>query len=299
MRTVSAAFAAMLALVAAGHVARADADGLTDALGPREIALGGGPRAASIGALATTLNPAGVALTHELVFEGSYGYRPDDSASLVALSACDSTNAAPGCFYYRYASTTPSLDGMDLHQRSHVGGLTLSRMVSPKLILGAGVKYFNVKRSDMSDDTDDTDSGINWDLGALARITDTLNLAVVGYNLEGSKSTEFPRSLGAGITIKPTPAVAAAFDALWNLDTSGPTGRYGGGIEYFVSTQQGKVGYPLRIGALHDVATGTFLSGGLGLATVKFGLDVGLRKQVSEGDELQVSASLRVFGPRM
>lgn len=282
-------------LLAAGDVARADADGLTDALGPRELALGGGLRAGSVGAVATSLNPAGVALTRELVFEGSYGYRFDDSASLVALSACDSTNAAPGCFYYRYASVTPTVGGMDLHQRSHVGGLTLSRPISPRFILGIGGKYFNVKQ-DMSDEAD---SGVNWDVGSLVRLTDTLNLAVVGYNLYGSESPEFPRAIGAGLALKPSLQLAATFDAYWDLETDDSTGRYGGGLEYFLSTQQGKVGYPLRAGALHDVARGTFVSGGVGLATHKLGFDVGLRKQVADGDELQVSASLRVFGPRM
>jgi len=289
----------LLAFVATGvlgHVARADADGLGDALGPRELALGDSLRAGSTGALATSLNPAGLALTRELVFEGSYGYRPDDDAALVGLSACDSTNAAPGCFYYRYASTTPTVGGMDQHQRSHVGGFTLSRAFTPKVIFGSGIKYFNVKRDDM---TDEADSGVNWDLGGLVRVTDTLNLAVVGYNLMGSTSAEFPRSVGAGATLRPTPELAATFDGLWNLDSSDRTGRYGGGLEYFVSTSQGRVGYPLRLGALHDVASGSFLSGGFGVATLKMGLDVGLRKQVTDGDELQVSASLRVFGPRM
>jgi hypothetical protein len=285
----------LVSLLVAGEAARADADGLSDALGPRELALGGSLRASAIGALATSLNPAGVALTRELVLEGSYGYRPQDSASLVALTACDSTNAAPGCFYYRYASLTPSLDGMDDHRRSHVAGMTLSRPLSPRVIMGSGVKYFNV-RHDMDEDSD---SGVNWDLGALVRITETLNLAVVGYNLYGSTSTEFPRAVGTGVALRPSPRLVATFDALWDLDTDGATGRYGGGLEYLVSTQQGKVDYPLRVGGLHDVALGTFVSGGLGLATHKVGLDVGVRQQVRDGDELQVSASLRVFGPRL
>ena len=293
MRMVSVG-SGLLALAATVHVARADADGLTDALGPRELALGGALRAGSTGALATSLNPAGVALTRELVFEGSYGYRPDDSASLVGLSACDSTNAAPGCFYYRYASVTPTVGDM-VHQRSHVAGLTLSRAVSPKFIIGSGIKYFNV-RQDMDDEAD---SGVNWDLGALLRITDTLNLAVVGYNIKGSTSTEFPRAVGTGATLKPSPQLAATFDAVWNLDAEGASGRYGGGLEYFFSTQQGKLGFPLRAGGLHDVTLGTFASGGLGIATHKWGIDVGVRKQVVDGEDLQVSASLRLFGPRL
>lgn len=289
----------LLALVAAGPLARADADGLTDALGPRELALGGGLRAgrfATFGSLATSLNPAGLALgPREVVFEGSYGYRPDDSASLVSLSACDSTNAAPGCFYYRYASLTPSDGGMDVHQRSHVGGVTLSRIVSSRFVMGVGIKYFNLKH----DMDEDAESGINWDLGGVVRVTDTLNLGVVGYNIKGSTSSEFPRAVGAGVTLNPSPQLAAMFDAVWDLDTDASTGRYGGGLEYFLSTKEGQLDYPLRIGVLHDVAKGTFLSGGAGLATPKMGLDIGVRRQVSDGDELQVSASLRLFGPRM
>jgi hypothetical protein len=299
MRSASVAVG-FLALVAAGHVARADADGLTDALGPRELALGGGLRAGAFGtfgASATSLNPAGLAAgNREVVFEGSYGYRAADSASLVSLSACDSTNAAPGCFYYRYSSLTPSVDGMELdHQTSHVGGVTVSRVISNRFVVGTGLKYFNIKQ----DMAEEADSGVNWDLGGLARLTDTISLGVVGYNIKGSTSSHFPRAVGAGVTFQPSRLLAAAFDAVWDLDTDDATGRYGGGIEYYVSTRQGQLDYPLRAGALHDVAKGTFVSGGLGLATPKFGLDVSLRQQVADGDELQVSASLRVFGPRL
>ena len=57
MRTLSLA-SGLFALVAAGPLARADADGLNDALG-------GSLRASSFGALATSLNPAGAGLSHE------------------------------------------------------------------------------------------------------------------------------------------------------------------------------------------------------------------------------------------
>jgi hypothetical protein len=100
--------------------------------------------------------------------------------------------------------------------------------------------------------------------------------------------------------IRPGQGVALGFDALWDLDREGKTGRYGGGGEYFISTQGGKVGYPLRAGGVHDVATGSYITGGAGIATMKLGFDIGARKQVSDGgDELLVTASLRVFGPRL
>src|SRR5262245_12463193 len=103
IRAMRFAVAAVVAVVAgaplATRSAHADSDGMLDALGPREIALGDATRGGATGASARS-NPAGLPLTSELVFEGGYGYRGIDSTSVVSVSACDSTNAAPGCFYY-------------------------------------------------------------------------------------------------------------------------------------------------------------------------------------------------------
>lgn len=287
--------ALVLGILAAALAARANADSLSDSLGPREVALGEGLRAGATGSMSTTLNPAGLPLTKELVFEGSYGYRPDDQASLVGISACDSTNAMPGCFYYHYVTSSPEVDGIEVGRRSHIGGVTLSRPLSSKVNLGAGVKYFDFESEVTGEESV---SGFNWDVGATAKLTEIVNLGAVGYNLLGTETPEFPRAAGAGVLLRPSQGLSVGLDGLWNLDTEGKTGRYGGGGEYFLSTQDGKVGYPLRVGVLHDVATGTFVSGGVGIATVKLGFDVSARQQVSDGDELLVTASLRVFGPR-
>lgn len=280
-------------LALAAGPATAAADLLSDALGPRELATGEARRGDVSGAQAVSLNPAGLPLTRDLTFEGSYGYRSTDAATLISASACDSTNAAPGCFYYRYAGGDTA---DDRHQRTHVAGLTLARQVNARAMIGLGAKYLNAKGAAL-DGSEDI-KGFNWDLGAVVRLTDQLNLAVVGSNLWGTENTAISRTVATGATFRPSPQVVAAFDARWNLDTDGDTGRYGGGLEYFVTTAGGQNGYPLRVGAVHDVVDGTFVTGGLGMATVKFGLDVGLRKQVKGGDDLQISASLRVFGPR-
>ena len=66
----------------------------------------------------------------ELVFEGSYGYRFSDSASSVTVSGCDSTNRVPGCFYYRYLTTSPELGGVSSNRRAHEGGATLAMPVA-------------------------------------------------------------------------------------------------------------------------------------------------------------------------
>jgi hypothetical protein len=294
-RTLVVAGAVVVA-VAAARPARADADSLVEDQGARELALGGAMRAGATGALATTLNPSGLPLSQDLVFEGAYGYRPADHASVLHLSACDSTAAAPGCFYYHYLTATPELDGMDEHRHAHTFGFTMSRAVLPHLLIGGSIKYFSYK-TDLMGEQDA--SGFNWDLGTTVKLNEYLNLAVVGYDLWGERSSQFPRAIAAGAMARPVQSLTLAFDALWNLDASGGTGRYGGGVEYFVTSNEGQMGYPLRVGAVHDVAgAGTYISGGVGITSVKVGFDVSARKEVAGGSELVVTASLRLFGPR-
>jgi hypothetical protein len=297
MRTspLVAAGALAFAAAAAGS-ARADADSLTEDQGARELALGGAMRAGATGALATTLNPAGLPLSQDLVFEGAYGYRPADSASVFQLSACDSTTDAPGCFYYHYLTASPSLDGIDEHRHAHTFGFTLSKTVLPHILIGGSVKYFSYTSDLMGESSS---SGFNWDAGATIRLNEYINLAVVGYDLWGKQSTQYPRAIATGAMVRPVQSFTMAFDALWNLDATGKTGRYGGGAEYFLSTNNGQMGYPIRVGGLHDVALGgTYITGGLGVTGLKVGFDLGARKELSGGNELVVTASLRLYGPR-
>ena len=42
----------------------------------------------------------------------------------------------------------------------------------------------------------------------------------------------------------------------------------------------------------------TYISGGLGISTIKFGIDVGARRATSGPDETLVLVSVRMFGPR-
>ena len=141
--------ASVLVALVAGS-AHADGDALVDMLGPREIAVGEAMRGGATGASAISLNPAGLPLSRELVFEGGYGYRASDDASLVGVSACDSTAAMPGCFYYDYIGSSP----MNVQTHTHIAGTALAYPISPHVFLGAGLKYFH------SSDTTATTSGL-------------------------------------------------------------------------------------------------------------------------------------------
>lgn len=283
-----------LALGSAG----ARADSLDDHLGPRELAMGDAQRGDARGGLSINLNPAGLALSREVAFEGSYGYRFTDSASTAVASACDSTVVIPGCFYYRYMSATPDEGGVAGARRAHEGGITGARMLSPNVLIGSNVKYYDYN-TDLAGDEEA--SGFVFDLGTTVRAVDILTVAFAGHHLFGKRSSQYPRALSAGIAVRPLPILSIFLDGLWRLDhpDGEATGRYGGGVELFLGSKDLQSGYALRGGAAHDVQNdGTYVSGGAGFAGTKVAVDVGLRYQVGGGDETVIQASLRVFGPR-
>jgi len=276
--------------------AHADGDSLVDMLGPREVALGDAMRASATGASAIALNPAGLPLSRDVVFEGGYGYRASDSASLFGISACDTTAGVPGCFFYNYAGASPEMDGAKMSTTTHVGGLVSAYSVTPRVFLGSTVKYFHF---DSNVPYQPSASGFNWDLGSTVRLTDVINLGVAGYNLLGANSTQFPRAVGGGMMARPFSMLSVSFDSRWRLD--GPSGaRYGGGLEFFPRTGSGQTGFPIRAGAVRDNSMGaTFLSAGLGVAAMKYGIDIGARRGISGSSETLVIASMRFYGPRV
>ena len=280
---------AFLATVLLGS-AHADGDSLEDMLGPREIAVGEALRGGATGASAIGLNPAGLPLNHELVFEGGYGYRASDQASLVGVSACDSTATLPGCFFYEYAGG----EELGMHRATHVAGTSLSYPLTPRVFLGSSVKYFHFA-TDVMGETNA--SGFNTDLGATLRMTDLVSVGVAGYNLLGTTTAQFPRAVGGGVLARPMPSFSLSFDARWKLDGNMQGARYGGGAELFL--RSGQNGFPLRAGALRDNGLGkTYLSAGVGYASLKLGIDLAARRAISGGNETLIIASMRFYGPR-
>lgn len=277
--------------------ARAESDSQGDLLGPREIAVGEALRGGATGSSAIGLNPAGLPLTRELVFEGGYGYRTSDSASIVNASACDSTNPVPGCFFYGYVGSSPELGGASGERSTHIGGLALSRLLAPRVLIGATTKYYRFK-SDLVGEA--PASGFAFDLGATVRVTPIVNLGVAAQNLwVTEESPRLPRAIGGGLHARPVPSLALGFDLRWKLDGDDRSARFGGGAELFLRSGS-SLGVPIRIGGLRDNGEdATYVSGGVGLASLRWGLDVAARRGVAGGDETLVIASLRFFGPRL
>jgi hypothetical protein len=201
----------------------------------------------------------------------------------------------PGCFFYSYAGSSPELEGMSGTRRAHVGGIALSRQFLPRVLIGSTTKYYDFE-STMTGEKDA--SGFAFDIGATVKMTQLINLGLAAQNLWASDRTDqFPRTFGGGVMARPVPTLALSFDMRWNLDGDSAA-RYGGGVEWFIRSKQN--GYPIRAGAVRDNALkATYLSGGLGMATMKFGIDLGARRQIKNGDETVILASMRFFGPRL
>jgi hypothetical protein len=280
-------------MIALAPVLPARADSPTDYLGPRELAVGEGMRADARGGTAITLNPAGLALSRELAFDGTYGYSGggDADVHMASISGCDSTVPIAGCLYYRYFLQP----GDDTRFRVHEVGSTAARAFGQSVSSGLTVKYFDTAGPGADD------SGFAVDAGLVVRLAQSFRIGAVGHNLVNGGALRYARAVGAGITVQPMPTLSLHADGLWQIereDDEGSTGRYGGGVEYFLSTADRQTGYPLRLGLVHDVAVdATYITGGLGIMSSSVALDLGARKQLG-GDEITVLASLRIFGPR-
>ncbi len=291
MRLVAPSVFVVTALLGSAH---AEPDSLDDMLGPREIAVGEAMRGGATGSTSINLNPAGLPLNRELVFEGGYGYRASDSASLVGVSACDSTNVVPGCFFYDYAGSTTDLGGMDMKRTTHLAGASLSKLLVPRVMVGMTTKYFRYNDEAMPDSKK---SGFVFDAGATVRLTEMINLGISAQNLLATEdSAWYPRAIGGGLHARPIPTLALSFDSRWKTDGGGA--RFGGGAELFV--RGGDMGYPIRVGGVHDNGLGaSYVTGGIGIANIKWGIDVAARREVKGGNETLILASMRFYGPRL
>lgn len=291
---------ASVLLLSLSGVALADADSLTDNLGPREVAMGDSLRAEAIGTMSTVLNPAGLALNRQLVFEGSYGYRDSDKANIGSVAACDSTTPVAGCFYYHYLDAQPGvgLGDMQVKKRFHEAGITAARALNQQISVGINNRYFDYN-SNLEGEEDQR--GYSVDVGLIFQPSSVVRVAGVGYNLVGTDSPQYPRGVGTGLVLRPgTGTLGFSLDAVWNLDRPDDqdTGRYGGGIEYLLAPTA-LAAYPIRVGGVYDdLSNAGYASFGVGYSTPKMGLDIGGRRQLSgDGEEFIIQAGLRIVGP--
>jgi len=277
--------------------AGARAQSLTEALSPRSVGMGESLRAAATGALAPLLNPAGAALTKSYVFEGFYGFRPEDRSHVQAVSLCDSvTTSVAACLSYDHISSSPedTLGTGDLS--SHRFALTTALPISDAVFIGITQKYVIYSDKLMVNPVVEHEKkGYLLDAGLTIKVIDTVNLGIAGYNLVGADDGPFARELGGGLAWSIAQSLLLAADARYNFGND--TTRLGGGFEYFWTSGDAQ-GVPVRLGYVYDSdGKVSAITGGLGFISARIGLDISMRKAFANGDELMMQASLRLFFP--
>jgi hypothetical protein len=289
--------AAAVALVLGAGSAQADADSITDLIGPRALGLGEALRAEASGAAGTVLNPAGVGLTKGMyVIEGAYGFRNAEDGTAIAISVCDTTTSrVSACLYYDYFSSTVEGGESAMHQ----AGLTSAIPLGEMILFGVTSKYVDYEESGALAMPEDNsrDDAFMVDAGLIVMAHPMLKLALVGHNVVGSDEDNFPRAVAGGVALRLVPKLMVSGDGRWNIGGDETSGRYGAGLELFLQPNP-QAGVPIRGGFVYDEATeGAYASLGLGYMTQRVALDIGARRQVSGGDELMVQFGLRFFMP--
>jgi hypothetical protein len=261
-----------------------------------------------------------------------YGFRVQDTGSVLHLSITDTvTSRVAAGLYYTYLHGSPNFHfdtggPAGASRDGHATGLALAIPLGDRFAFGATLKYlhittdaqnpfYNATTNPTAPQTLELDSttsgatadGFTFDLGTALRISDALNLAVVGKNLVPLHSVEAPITLGAGLAYHVGNALTLAFDTDVYFDkyhalppAGAPPGasgarkttvRLGGGLEWLIA---GHV--PLRLGSFWDQGLpGTYLSAGLGYVGSSFAIDASFRQKVAGGSEQYLLVGLRVF----
>ena len=215
---------------------------------------------------------------------------PKDGAKSGSASVCDSTKQVAACLYYDYFTVAP--EGSS--RKGHEVGLTTALPLADRVYLGVTTRYSKYTESGSAAMPDNSVSGFGTDAGLIVKVGEMVNVGAAGYNLLGSDEDQFPMGVGGGAALYLTPDLMLAGDGRWNLETD--KGRFGAGAEYFLSTRGGQQGYPVRAGYVYDELSGaSYMSGGLGYVTPRAALDLGARRQVSEGHETLIQFGLRLF----
>ncbi len=299
------------ASLAAGAVARAD-NALDDAFTPRALGMGESLRGAATGS-AAPMNPAGLALVHNYSVEGSYGYSPAASASVLSASVADSTTRVGMALYYNLLSSSNDItimDGATSHsgtadRKRHEFGAATSFPISDRFVLGLTPKYtsydltlddpMQTKQTSIS-----SHSRFNMDVGALIGLTPTFTLGLVGYNLI-HHDQQYPRALGGGLAFGLSNAAMLAADAVVDMTskTDAGDGGKGNSVRASAGTELVLAGlYPVRAGVIYDSRDRqTFVTGGLGYLSPRVGIDLAIRQEVKGGSETVGIIGLKFFLP--
>ncbi len=323
-RTAPAQLLAIAALVCSTGTRPAAA--IEDVLTPRAIAMGDSLIADASGALGPLLNPAGMTLRRSYTIEAMYGFRVQDTGSMLTAAIIDSVTSkvSAGVFYtfvhgsphFRFNSNSDQLASAT--REGHETGLALALPLGDYFSFGITTKYTRIATTapnpaydpvanptapptlvtDSSTSTASAD-GFTLDVGTSLRLGDSFALGVVGYNLVPLRSIDAPIALGTGAAYHLGTALTIAADFVVDFNKYRNLGdgntfisyKVGGGLEWLAG---GKVA--IRAGSYWDGGRpATYISAGLAYVGQSFAVDVAYKQEVQHGVDSTILAGVRVF----
>ena len=308
---------ALLPLLALMLVSR-PAGAVDEMQGARALGMGGALRAASASEAGIFLNPAGLPLTKAYSVQALFDFRPQDNATAVGVAITDSVTNKAGVsagLYYTFLNAEPkftldpTLGNVSYTRRGHEAGLSLAYPLAERFIMGATNKYVYLNSTDPTGNIPGARSrGYTLDVGFLLRISDAINFGVVGQNVVPMKTFETPPTLGMGLALAALNALVIDADVVlrWLDYRDDQKLRMVVGVkiggEYFVGNK-----FPLRLGYSWDLPYRSlairshdkgesFFHAGLGYMSTQFGIEAGVRQQLSGSDkETLLGFALKLF----
>lgn len=261
----------------------------------RGLALGTGLRASSVSTSALAYSPGALSLGNLYHIEANLDYLAALNTVALGAAAVDSSTSKVGAGIALrgflsgdegYSTDAGyDYDGLDGHV-----GIALS--LSDKFSIGVGARYI-----DLASERDDPDAperelaqGFTMDAGMRIMPVNGLQLDFAALNFIDLDSAFVPVTLATGVAISAAEALSIGADVLLDMSTfDDPQVTVGGGIEYL-----GGNAVPIRAGYSFDVVRELHaVSAGIGYTDQRVGVDVGLRQEVSGGDDTRVMASVR------
>lgn len=268
--------------------------GLTDLVGPRPLALGGGTGLLS-GNDGIFVNPAATGARKRYSVDTLYAQERRGSATTGAwlgASVVDALSAPVAVS----ASYVHPLQGAEAGNQFTLG---LAGAIAEKLYLGVQGRY---QKMDVSPDGAHGQASIDAataDAGLLWEVSDYVTVGAAGFNLVPTSHEGYlPRTLGAGLTIGTDTSYKLVAD--WRADfdrikdaagKARTTNRFGVGLEAFLGNM-----VPVRAGFLRDETLDTtWWSAGAGLVTQGgVALDLGYRQSTKDPDARVLAVSFKM-----
>jgi hypothetical protein len=268
---------------------------------PRGLALGTGVRAAAVSTSALAYSPAALALGNLYHIEANIDYLAALDTVALGAAAVDSSTSKVGAGIGLRGFLSGD-DGFNNEGEYDYDGLDgrvgVALALSDAFSLGIGARYIDLSTEEDDDEDGEEDSDLElvqgFTMDASIRIVPVQGLQVdlAALNFIDRDSPFVPLMLTAGMAFSVGTSLSLGFDVLTDMSSfEDPQVTIGGGAEYL-----GGNSIPVRAGYSFDIAREVHALGvGIGYTDQRVGLDLGVRQELSGGDDTRVMAAVRYY----